>query len=233
MSHRLLPRSGRGCFSAVVLLPLAAAGGLAALLLAVDRPAPPPGAVGSVWVSGRQAPASARAGVPAPQVATTGTTASTGRREVQRGGLEPTSARRGPGVPVRTDVPRPGRPPDRSGPWTVVLPPFPPFPSSPDPVTGTTTAPVPPRTPTSEPGLSPDHPTSAPATTAPPATTPPATTPPATTPPATTPPATTPPATAPPGTSAPGTGSPTPEPGPADPGTTDPAVPPGAGRRVG
>ncbi|MFJ6669761.1 hypothetical protein ACIQMJ_01480 [Actinosynnema sp. NPDC091369] len=50
MSHRELPRSGRGCLAAVVGLPLAAAGGVAALVLAFGHPGPSPSAAPPVTV---------------------------------------------------------------------------------------------------------------------------------------------------------------------------------------
>ncbi|MFE9743543.1 hypothetical protein ACFYOT_01420 [Saccharothrix saharensis] len=50
MSHRELPRSGRGCLAAVVGLPLAAAGGVAALVFAFDHPGPSPSAAPPVTV---------------------------------------------------------------------------------------------------------------------------------------------------------------------------------------
>ncbi len=175
MSHRLSPRSGRGCFLAVVVLPLAAAGGVAALVLAFRQPDPAADrAGGEVVVTARPTQVSARAGVPpAPltqavlsEVTGAVTGAQPDRREVRTGEWPPTRGR-WPGVlprwgePFRPDgSPRPGGAPpvhDVLPPIGEVLPPA--------PVTTTVGGAVPDPTsadPTQAPTTPPDRPTSAP-----------------------------------------------------------------------
>ncbi|QQQ77101.1 hypothetical protein IOD16_00620 [Saccharothrix sp. 6-C] len=62
MSHREVPRSGRGCLAAVVVLPLAAVGGAAVLVLTFGQPAPPPSAQSPV--TAHQTLVSVRTAVP-------------------------------------------------------------------------------------------------------------------------------------------------------------------------
>ncbi|MEU4744291.1 hypothetical protein AB0G02_28040, partial [Actinosynnema sp. NPDC023658] len=54
VSHREVPRSGRGCVSAVVGLPVVAMGGVAALVLVFGQPEPPSSVPGGVPGATRQ-----------------------------------------------------------------------------------------------------------------------------------------------------------------------------------
>ncbi|XVV04590.1 hypothetical protein ACQPW3_04020 [Actinosynnema sp. CA-248983] len=112
MSHRELPRSGRGCVSAVVLLPVVALGGVLALVLTFGTESEPPVEQGRrTDAPGRPTLVSLRTTAPVPDDPAALLGEPPERRTAQRsqastpGAPPPGEVPPGPGVPVAPGLP--------------------------------------------------------------------------------------------------------------------------------